>query len=305
VGNDNNPSDRIRASGSRRVLISFLVLSAVFLVPREGEVRTWHIKADSTGDAPAIWEAVDSAATGDTILAGPGTYVVDACRNITRAVVLRSEAGAGETRIVPESPPRYLPLCAFYIDQVTTGRTEINGFWFDGHYYDGTGDFGIVNIDRCDSVFISNNVFTNFDGIRTAIKMVPETPSSHIYIENNTFVGGDYAVINLVGWTAGSYVRYNIMWSHGWGMGNFYTVCNCVLDISEVPEGINFEADPQFCGIDGSGNLFLQSDSPCAPGNPPWLEYCDTLRLIGALPVNCATTPVKATTWGAFKDIYR
>jgi hypothetical protein len=153
VRDDNRPSGRICASGSRRVLFSLLVLSAVFLMPREGQVRTWHIKADSTGDVPGIWEAVDSAATGDTILAGPGTYVVDACIHITRAVVLRSEAGPTETRIVPASPPEYLPICAFYIDQVTTGRTEISGFWFDGHYYDGTGDIGVVDIHACDSVF--------------------------------------------------------------------------------------------------------------------------------------------------------
>jgi hypothetical protein len=124
-------------------------------------------------------------------------------------------------------------------------------------------------------------------------------------IENNTFVGGRYAIFNhgSIG-----FARYNIMWSRLWGIMGFLDLrCNCMLELDDVEyfDYANFEADPQFCGIDGSGNLFLQSDSPCAPGNPPWLEYCDTLRLIGALPVNCATTPVKATTWGAFKDIYR
>jgi predicted outer membrane repeat protein len=48
----------------------------------------------------------------------------------------------------------------------------------------------------------------------------------------------------------------------------------------------NFSEDPQFCG---SGNYFLQSDSPCAPGNHPDQFACD---LIGTLDVYCEETDV-------------
>ncbi len=65
--------------------------------------------------------------------------------------------------------------------------------------------------------------------------------------------------------------------------------------------GGNFAEDPQFCGIDGSGNYFLQSDSPCAPGNTPAPYACGQ---IGAFPVACATTATYIRTWGAIKALY-
>ncbi len=66
--------------------------------------------------------------------------------------------------------------------------------------------------------------------------------------------------------------------------------------------GGNFAQDPEFCGIDGSGNYELQSDSPCAPGEHPTGAACDG---IGAFPVGCATTSAEMKTWGAIKEMYR
>jgi hypothetical protein len=63
----------------------------------------------------------------------------------------------------------------------------------------------------------------------------------------------------------------------------------------------NFSEDPEFCGIAGSGNFELQSDSPCAPGNHPKGADCD---VIGARPVGCGTTPVESTTWGNIKSLF-
>ena len=60
----------------------------------------------------------------------------------------------------------------------------------------------------------------------------------------------------------------------------------------------NISEDPQFCGIAGSGNVYLQSDSPCAPAN----NDCSTL--IGALPVGCDTTASRDATWGGIKSLY-
>ncbi|UCG52952.1 MAG: right-handed parallel beta-helix repeat-containing protein [Candidatus Latescibacterota bacterium] len=69
--------------------------------------------------------------------------------------------------------------------------------------------------------------------------------------------------------------------------------------------GGNFFEDPEFCGIDGTGNYFLQSDSPCAPGghfNDRTYQACG---LIGALPVDCGTSSTEIKTWGAIKAIYQ
>lgn len=63
----------------------------------------------------------------------------------------------------------------------------------------------------------------------------------------------------------------------------------------------NISLPPQYCGVSGSGNFYLQSDSPCAPGNHPDGEDCG---LIGALPVNCGNTATQATSWSQVKTLY-
>jgi hypothetical protein len=65
-----------------------------------------------------------------------------------------------------------------------------------------------------------------------------------------------------------------------------------------IGEGGNISADPQFCGY-STGNLELQSDSPCAP------EQSGGCGLIGALPVGCGPVSVSAASWGRIKALYR
>jgi hypothetical protein len=60
----------------------------------------------------------------------------------------------------------------------------------------------------------------------------------------------------------------------------------------------NISNDPEFCGILGSDNYYLQSDSPCAPGNHPDGWQCG---LIGLLPVGCGPISAKETTWSELK----
>ncbi len=55
----------------------------------------------------------------------------------------------------------------------------------------------------------------------------------------------------------------------------------------------NISEDPLFCDAP-AGNLTIDGDSPCAPGNSP----CG--QLIGAKGVDCGT-PVEKTSWGSIK----
>ncbi len=64
----------------------------------------------------------------------------------------------------------------------------------------------------------------------------------------------------------------------------------------------NISVDPEYCGIAGAANYYLQSDSPCARGNHPDQINCGT---IGAFGVGCGNTPVRSTSWGALKTLYR
>jgi hypothetical protein len=87
--------------------------------------------------------------------------------------------------------------------------------------------------------------------------------------------------------------------------------CNNVFNASQkyggdCPDqtGINgnISVDPQFCGIPGSGNYYLQSNSPCAPGHHPDGTACGQ---IGAFGVACGSVATKETTWGGLKALYR
>lgn len=60
--------------------------------------------------------------------------------------------------------------------------------------------------------------------------------------------------------------------------------------------------DPEYCGIDDSGNYFLQADSPCAPGNHPDSYDCG---LIGAYEINCGMVKATQKSWGGIKSLYR
>jgi hypothetical protein len=64
----------------------------------------------------------------------------------------------------------------------------------------------------------------------------------------------------------------------------------------------NISVDPQFCGVPGSGNYYLQEDSPCAPGHHPDGASCG---LIGAFGVACGAVKTHPVTWGAIKAMYR
>ena len=137
---------------------------------------------------------------------------------------------------------------------------------------------------------------------------IEQRGQGHPIIEKNTFdrcgtamFGGDYVF------------RNNIITRSGNGLylvGTEAIVeCNNLYDISNRKYGGgdrtgmdgNISADPQYCGIPDSDNYFLQSDSPCAPGNHPDLVDCG---LIGAFEVRCGTVPAGKFTWGLLKALF-
>ena len=67
-------------------------------MPMSWRLSSYHVRADGTGDASTIQAGLDSAAIGDTVRVGPGTYL----ENIDfrgKDCVLVSEMGALETII--------------------------------------------------------------------------------------------------------------------------------------------------------------------------------------------------------------
>jgi hypothetical protein len=278
----------------------FVVTGVICALASSAFARTWYVRVDGTGDAPSIAAAMDSSVSGDTVLVAAGTYEIDGFITVTEGITLLSENGPYETKLVPQ--PFMYPLGALSCSGFRE-ETVIEGFWIDGFIWS-NGGLGTLFIDNCWYLRIQNNIFTNN---RDAGVAVGGTSLSVLYIYNNTFVDNSPYAINGNG--EQGFMTGNIIWGRADAIDMFYIIeCNCMMETADASgaEDFNFEMDPQFCGGPGSGNYFIQSDSPCAPGNaPPPLDEICGLRLIGALPVGCGTVPVEHTTWGRIKSMYR
>jgi len=168
---------------------------------------------------------------------------------------------------------------------------------------------GGVSIISCGSATFSGNVLiANSYGV-----VIQGTPVGSI--ENNTFDANDVGISITQG--SNPLVARNIVYRGGVGISCFFLVaptfsCNNVYGTTVATYGGdctdqtgingNLSLDPQFCGLDGTSNYNLQSDSPCAPGNHPQSINCG---VIGARPSACGTVSIKATSWGALKGLYR
>jgi parallel beta-helix repeat protein len=259
----------------------FVVLAiGVSLAKTPADARTWRVTPDGTGDAPTLMAVMDSVSAGDTVLVAPGEFVITTV-GVPDAVVVIGEEGPLETRIIPYG---FHVLSGFGCGDFA----EVSGLWFDG-FRNGAG-IGAVNVFNVTGARIYGCVFTNNEfGISLF--------ASSVTIENNTFVGNNWALYGR----AGGWCHYNIIWDPVQDLGAFVTTCNDVLRLEDVPEfwrPANFSADPQFCGAD---DFRIMTTSPCTPGNSPLGDNC---LLIGALPVFCTPTVVEQRTWGQIKALY-
>jgi hypothetical protein len=276
-----------------RLLFRVLAAWALVTLPEGVAARTWYIKADGTGDAPTIQAGVDSAVAGDVVLVGAGTYEIEAPVRLKDGITVMSESGPYETRITraPSGNPAYGFRCT---NISGAGVTEINGFWVEGFVWNpeiGSVPACGISLTACGSMRVWNNVLTgNARGVFANV-------NGNVDFRNNTLIGNTKGMdvqdaIIVTCW-------FNIIWDDN-SNSCVQGYMNDLLHLSDAcgPE-IQMSQDPQFCGPSG-GNFYLQSDSPCAPGNSPW----PTVGLIGALPVACGTVKVESHTWGAIKEMY-
>jgi hypothetical protein len=78
------------------------------------EARTWHVERDGSGDFTVIQDAVDAAASGDTIRIGPGRFnegqivTVPGWSHFVRVLVSQPELtliGSGESTVIGQEEP--------------------------------------------------------------------------------------------------------------------------------------------------------------------------------------------------------
>jgi len=126
-------------------------------------------------------------------------------------------------------------------------------------------------------------------------------------IQGNTILNGEGIYLQ----EANAQIESNIIAFHDtgitWdGLGSVTVDCNDLWQngidyVGVVPGPADFSADPLLCAPD-LGDYRLMETSPCLPGHHPGGFDCG---LIGAFDAGCAATPVRYSTWGGIKALYR
>ena len=147
-----------------RIFVAIAVLAAA--LPALG--ATWHVARDGTGEFSVIQAAVDAAASGDTIMIGPGRYnegaivVTPGWTEFVRVLIRQPEltligAGPAQTIIGPATP--------WDLSQGWNVGVEMGSYW--GHrrgWISGIGfenmAFGVTGAEAPESAIIRDCRFT-------------------------------------------------------------------------------------------------------------------------------------------------
>jgi len=278
-----------------------LITLTLLAAPGPSGARTWYVNEAGTGDAPTIPAAMDSAAYGDTVLVGPGTYY--GWIDMTDGVTLMSELGPTETILTHH----LWEVVTFW--QGASGSLE--GFTITGVQWDGP-ECGAVLCSEAGDFLIAGNVVTGNLSCGISCR---DCYTGLGRILGNTVVDNGSRGIDIVFCMDHVQVYKNI------SVGNACGICmheslgavecndcwgNTGADYHGFdPAPSNFSADPFFCDRE-VGDFTLNSCSPCLPGNHPLGYDCG---LIGALGQGCdypsQVEEEGGRSWGGIKALFR
>jgi hypothetical protein len=257
----------------RAVIVAIVLL----LISQVAQSRTWRVNTAGTGDAPTLHAAMDSAVAYDVVIAEAGEYNLGNTLFIPQRVELIGEAGPAETLL-------------YGVDVMTSLYTvHMPGAKLTGVYVRGSTAaimaYGGCTIQNCiiEATYVDGWPLEGYD-----------------MNLNNCLVLGRFVaatadfVYCIISSDLGSMAIGSMLWE-----------CDVLGEVDPAIDASaaqgNFSLDPRFCGIPGSGNYFLQSNSPCLPENNPY----GVPILVGPLPAGCGTVATEQQTWGGIKNLYR
>jgi hypothetical protein len=291
--------------------------------------RTWHINPEGTGDASTVQAGLDSAASGDTVSLACGTYYEHDIL-MKAGVCLRGSAGfppcatvdAQQQNTLMTCYPNFLPTV---IEGVALTHAAFIGMDISGlgltvrdcMFSDNPVRGSVIRITFGSPAFYNCLFYHNLNEdllpapVIAVAFMYSQPLFSHCTIVENSAgvslnVDGGATIENSIiafcmdGYTFGNDETNTPLFLNCTNLFGNHAGEDSVI-AATFGSGC-FSADPQFCGVRGSGNLFLQSDSPCAPGNHPSGNDCG---LVGAMPINCGKVAAENKTWGAIKSLFK
>jgi hypothetical protein len=261
-----------------RTIQLILLLVVGLLTTTAAQARTWHVNTAGTGDAPNLYAAMTSAAAFDTVLVAPGHYVLSDALNVPPNVRLIGEAGPGVTTISRDA----------FAAPVTI---SLSNAWISG--------IRVVG-NTSPVLFISGGGSVDHCVVEGALLTELVSAFGTGSFQNCLFINGPVGAY-------GVYTQCIILGGLDLGAAGSSVFASDVLgevhpSVSVLPDNLDFSLDPQFCGIPGGGNFFLQSTSPCLPQNNP---FGPAPFLVGPLGQGCGAVRTEPVTWGAIKARYR
>jgi hypothetical protein len=263
-------------------MIAFVCLA----VPAAAFGRTWRVNPAGTGDAPTLYAAMDSSAAGDTVLVAPGAhYLMEDRLLVPSGVQVVAELDAAVTVV--------------HTDPGDPGGISLRG---------GAGLIGIhVKGANQFVLFLNGSNLVRGCIVEGGQPWTVYVEGGGCQLSGNLFL--DYLVTveggsaffdrNIILSTLDAYLPEPGNWQ--FSFNDVLGSVDPVFDTLITPAYYNFSADPLFCGIAGSENYFLRSDSPCLPENNPY----DLPVMAGPLPMGCGSVRTEMKTWGAVKALYR
>lgn len=212
---------------------------------------------------------------------------VENCRfvgNTGRVVVAAGMAGQGYGSItVRDCDFRSNPSTALSCDYKCSASAERCVFYQNGRVL-AVGDDAHGSLSRCTLV-------GNSGGTGGVVR-----GADHDYMMSSISITGCILAFNVGTSVVCNMSTLSVSCTDIWGnTGGDYV--GCATDLNGV--GGNFSADPLFCDYP-SGDLTLQANSPCLPGNHPNGSDCGT---IGSTEATCSNA-TEPTTWGRIKALF-